>query len=44
VLSGFMDSEERDVLGAFNTCMVESRASEDEWICVTLVRRAPSPG
>jgi ribosomal protein L11 methyltransferase len=36
VLSGFMDHEEREVLGAFGTCAVETRAKEDEWICVVL--------
>ena len=36
VLSGFMNHEEREVLGAFGTCAVETRANEDEWICVVL--------
>ncbi len=34
VLSGFMDHEEGDVLRAFAGCVVESRAHEDEWMCV----------
>ena len=37
ILSGFMDHEERDVLGAFGGCALESRAREDEWVCVSLV-------
>jgi ribosomal protein L11 methyltransferase len=38
VLSGFMDHEERGVLGAFEGCVRESRAQEDEWICGVLRR------
>jgi ribosomal protein L11 methyltransferase len=37
ILSGFMDHEEREVLGAFGGCALESRAREDEWVCVSLV-------
>jgi ribosomal protein L11 methyltransferase len=36
VLSGFMDHEERAVLAAFGGCSVDSRAQEDEWVCVVL--------
>ena len=43
VLSGFMDHEEREVVTAFATCTLETRAQEDEWICVVLRRtRTPS--
>ena len=38
VLSGFMESEEADVLAAFASCEVEQRSQEDEWVCVTLLR------
>jgi ribosomal protein L11 methyltransferase len=38
VLSGFMDHEERDVLSTFAMCVLETRAQEDEWICVTVRR------
>ena len=38
ILSGFLDSEERDVLAAFSPCTVEQRSQEDEWVCVTLLR------
>jgi ribosomal protein L11 methyltransferase len=38
VLSGFMDHEERDVLGAFGGCAPKSRAQEDEWVCAVLRR------
>jgi len=37
ILSGFMDHEERAVLGAFGRCALESRAQEDEWMCVSLI-------
>src|SRR5262245_60520849 len=40
ILSGFMDHEERAVLGAFGGCALEARAEEDEWVCVSLI--APS--
>lgn len=40
VLSGFMTHEERDVLAAFASCTIEHRSREDEWVCVTLLRRA----
>jgi ribosomal protein L11 methyltransferase len=33
VLSGFIDHEEREVLGAFENCTLEWRAQEDEWLC-----------
>ena len=36
ILSGFMESEETDVLAAFASCEVERRSQEDEWVCVTL--------
>jgi len=36
ILSGFMASEERDVLQAFAPLAVESRVLEEEWLCVTL--------
>ena len=36
VLSGFLDHEEQEVLMAFATCKLETRAQEDEWICVVL--------
>jgi ribosomal protein L11 methyltransferase len=36
VLSGFMDHEERDVLGAFAPCALESRTQDDEWVCAVL--------
>jgi ribosomal protein L11 methyltransferase len=38
ILSGFMDHEEDEVLAAFSACAIESRAHEDEWVCV-IVRR-----
>ena len=38
VLSGFMDHEEREVLAAFGTHALDTRAQEDEWICVVLSR------
>ena len=36
ILSGFMASEERDVLHAFAPLADEYRAHEEEWLCVTL--------
>jgi ribosomal protein L11 methyltransferase len=36
ILSGFMDDEERAVLRAFAPCEIESRAQENEWICVVM--------
>lgn len=36
ILSGFLASEERDVLQAFAPLAVEHRAQEEEWLCVTL--------
>ena len=36
ILSGFMESEEADVLAAYADRAVEYRAQEDEWLCVTL--------
>lgn len=36
VLSGFMTHEERDVLAAYAGFPARDRATEDEWICVTL--------
>jgi ribosomal protein L11 methyltransferase len=36
ILSGFMASEERDVLHAFAPLAVEHRAQEEDWLCVTL--------
>jgi ribosomal protein L11 methyltransferase len=36
VLSGFMDHAEREVLAAFGTYALETRAQEDEWVCVIL--------
>ena len=36
ILSGFMASEESDVLRAFAPLGVEHRAEEEEWLCVTL--------
>ena len=38
VLSGFMLSEEADVLAAYSALSVRSRTQEDEWLCVTLQR------
>jgi len=45
ILSGFMDHEERHVLRAFESCDVEWRAQEDEWVCVavTCENRARTP-
>jgi ribosomal protein L11 methyltransferase len=36
ILSGFMTSEESDVVAAFAAFTVEHRADEDGWVCVTL--------
>jgi ribosomal protein L11 methyltransferase len=36
VLSGFMNDEEAEVLGAFAKCAVEARMQEDEWMCAVL--------
>ncbi len=36
ILSGFMASEEREVLDGFAPLAVEHRAQEEEWLCVTL--------
>lgn len=36
ILSGFMTTEEQDVLAAFSSWQIEHRAEQDEWICVTL--------
>lgn len=36
ILGGFMDHEERAVVRAFRGCALESRAQEDEWVCVEL--------
>jgi ribosomal protein L11 methyltransferase len=36
ILSGFMTSEERDVVAAFAAFTVEHRADEDGWVCVTV--------
>jgi ribosomal protein L11 methyltransferase len=38
ILSGFMQVEEPDVLGAFGSCRIGERSQEDEWVCVTLSR------
>jgi len=35
-LSGFMNHEEHEVLGAFGRCTLEWRAQEDEWACFSL--------
>ena len=39
VLSGLMTMEESDVLSAFPAWRVEHRLEEDEWLCLTLIRR-----
>ena len=39
VLSGLMTVEESDVLSAFPAWRVEHRLEEDEWLCLTLIRR-----
>jgi ribosomal protein L11 methyltransferase len=36
ILSGFLDTEEHDVLQAFAPLEVEHRAQEEDWLCVTL--------
>jgi ribosomal protein L11 methyltransferase len=36
ILSGFMSTEEIDVVRAFAPLGVEHRAEEEEWVCVTL--------
>jgi ribosomal protein L11 methyltransferase len=36
ILSGFMMSEESEVLRAFHPLRAEHRAEEEEWLCVTL--------
>jgi ribosomal protein L11 methyltransferase len=38
VLSGLMESEEQDVLRAFEAFALDSRTQEDEWVCLILVR------
>jgi ribosomal protein L11 methyltransferase len=38
VLSGFMDHEAPEVLGAFAACVVDRQAQEDEWLCAVLRR------
>lgn len=38
ILSGFLESEERSVLDAFESANVEHRAQEDDWVSVTLLR------
>lgn len=42
ILSGLMKHEEAEVLAAFGGMTVLHRAEEDEWLCVTLTRLAPS--
>jgi len=44
ILSGLMDHEEREVLRAFGRCALESRAQEDEWVCVSLIVESLEPG
>ena len=39
VLSGLMTVEMSDVLSAFPAWRVEHRLEEDEWLCLTLIRR-----
>jgi len=36
ILSGFMRSEEADVLGSYGGLAVKGRTEEQEWLCVTL--------
>ena len=36
ILSGFLTSEESEVLGAFAPLAVEHRSEEEDWLCVTL--------
>jgi ribosomal protein L11 methyltransferase len=38
VLSGLMESEEQDVLRAFEPFELDSRTQEDEWVCLILAR------
>jgi ribosomal protein L11 methylase PrmA len=38
IVSGFMQSEEPEVLAAFASCRIGERSQEDEWVCVTLSR------
>jgi ribosomal protein L11 methyltransferase len=38
ILSGFMQSEEPDVLAAFASCTIDQRSQEDEWVCATFSR------
>ncbi|OFW13842.1 MAG: hypothetical protein A3F70_00510 [Acidobacteria bacterium RIFCSPLOWO2_12_FULL_67_14] len=38
ILSGFMTTEEADVLGAFGGFTPKARTEEEEWVCVTLQR------
>jgi ribosomal protein L11 methyltransferase len=38
IISGFMDTEERDVLDSFSSCAVERQSHEDGWGCLTLRR------
>ena len=38
VLSGFMHTEEAEVLGAYSGFSTTARTEEDEWLCVTLRR------
>lgn len=38
ILSGFMKTEETDVLGAFANFTRKARSEEEEWVCVTLQR------
>lgn len=38
ILSGFLHSEETDVLAAYAGCTTKARTEEEEWVCVTLQR------
>jgi ribosomal protein L11 methyltransferase len=38
ILSGFMQTEEAEVLAAFASCTIVERSQDDEWVCVTLSR------
>lgn len=38
ILSGFMHSEEADVLASYEGLALKDRAEEEEWVCVTLER------
>ena len=40
IVSGYLTSEEADVLAAFNPCLLAERTSEEEWACARL--RAPA--